>query len=468
MRAKTAAAIAGLAMGVSANAEQVRAHACFPGEDGNLTGVVLLLDHEPAELMRGMSLPPANSVTILDNGPSGNRYDLVFVGDGYTAGQLGLFAQHAQNGLDDLMTQEPFLEYASYFNAHIVEVISAESGVDNDPNQGISRDTALDMGFWCGGTERALCVSTSKALSYALNAPDVQQTLAVANSTKYGGVGYPSLDLGTYSGGNALAPEIAIHELGHSMGDLADEYTYGGSQVYGGPEPAAENVSVFEEADMLAMETKWHLWLGDSTPGFDGPVSTYEGGNYSEQGIYRPTPNSKMRNLGRPFNLPSVGELLFELYREVNAIESYSPTQNTVNGFATLSVSTMQPATHDLEIRWFLGSELVAEGAPSLDVSTLDLGVGTHLITARVTDPTPWVRDEMLRLIGLSDTRTWTVQMSLPGDVTGDGTVNFTDLNLLIAFYGQSGPGNAADIDGDGIVGFSDLNILLSNFGESI
>lgn len=452
--------------GAAASAETITAHACFPGEDGNLTGVVLMLDVEPVELFRGG--PPANSITILDNGPSSNRYDLVFVGDGYTASEQGLFAQHAQNGLDDLINQEPFLEYASYFNAHIVEVISNESGVDNDPNQGISRDTALDMGFWCGGTERALCVNTSKALQYATNAPEAQQTLAVANSTKYGGVGYPSLDLGTFSGGNGVAPEIAIHELGHSMGDLADEYTYGGSQVYGGSEPSAENVSIYDEQEMLDIEAKWHLWIGDSTPGFDGPISTYEGGNYSEQGIYRPSPNSKMRNLGRPFNLPGVGELVLELYREVNAIDEFSPASGTVDGDAVLSVTPMQPATHDLDVSWFIDGTEVATGVNTLDVSTLGLSAGNHSVVVRVTDPTPWIRDEMLRLIGLSDVRTWLVRVSLPGDITGDGQVNFSDLNLLLALYGTTGSGIAADIDGNGIVGFSDLNILLSNFGDSL
>lgn len=51
------------------------------------------------------------------------------------------------------------------------------------------------------------------------------------------------------------------------------------------------------------------------------------------------------------------------------------------------------------------------------------------------------------------------------GDINGDGDVDFTDLNILLAAFGTSGsvPG---DIDGDGQVTFSDLTILLSAWGS--
>ena len=73
------------------------------------------------------------------------------MGDGYLAGQMALFATHANSGLVDLLEQEPFKTYQTFFNAYRVDVVSNEAGVDNDPVQGIQRDTALDMGFWCSG-----------------------------------------------------------------------------------------------------------------------------------------------------------------------------------------------------------------------------------------------------------------------------------------------------------------------------
>ena len=49
------------------------------------------------------------------------------------------------------------------------------------------------------------------------------QTLAIFNSFTYGGIG--GVDA-TTSGGSPQGPLISLHELGHSLGTLADEYPY--------------------------------------------------------------------------------------------------------------------------------------------------------------------------------------------------------------------------------------------------
>jgi hypothetical protein len=43
--------------------------------------------------------------------------------------------------------------------------------------------------------------------------------------------------------------------------------------------------------------------------------------------------------------------------------------------------------------------------------------------------------------------------------------VNFTDLNSVLASFGQSGEGLTGDVNGDGVVNFTDLNEVLANFG---
>ncbi len=53
-----------------------------------------------------------------------------------------------------------------------------------------------------------------------------------------------------------------------------------------------------------------------------------------------------------------------------------------------------------------------------------------------------------------------------PGDVNGDGVINFADLNIVLSSFGAGVvPGTNGDIDGNGVVNFADLNILLSGFG---
>lgn len=55
-----------------------------------------------------------------------------------------------------------------------------------------------------------------------------------------------------------------------------------------------------------------------------------------------------------------------------------------------------------------------------------------------------------------------------PGDANGDRVVNFTDLNIVLSFFGQSVPvGTNGDLNGDARVDFLDLNIVLSFIGQS-
>lgn len=54
-----------------------------------------------------------------------------------------------------------------------------------------------------------------------------------------------------------------------------------------------------------------------------------------------------------------------------------------------------------------------------------------------------------------------------PGDVTGDGVVNFADLNTVLTNFGQSGDPIAGDTNSDCLVNFADLNVVLSAFGQT-
>src|SRR4051794_26550661 len=68
--------------------------------------------------------------TVINNGPSSNRIDIVIIGDGYTTADLGKYATDVQTFVLDIFQQQPFSEYKSYFNVHRVDAFSAESGID--------------------------------------------------------------------------------------------------------------------------------------------------------------------------------------------------------------------------------------------------------------------------------------------------------------------------------------------------
>ncbi|GAA1280245.1 M64 family metallopeptidase [Saccharothrix xinjiangensis] len=238
----------------------------------------------------------ADVVAVQQTGAPDQRFDLVFVGDGYTAAEIGIFHSHVVSKWAELSAVEPFASYKQYFNVWQVNVVSPQSGVDHDPTLGVARDTALDMGFWCQGrdtqTERLLCVNQTKAGQFAALAPGSDQVIALGNTAKYGGAGG---GVATAAGANDQAGQIAVHELGHSIGGLADEYDYPYDRHTGG-EPTEVNVT----ADPTG--SKWAGYLGRSSPD-GGVVGAFEGARYYRFGLYRPTENSIMRTLGREFNL---------------------------------------------------------------------------------------------------------------------------------------------------------------------
>lgn len=262
--------------------------------DGTITKVVAA---NPAAQPRAKASlrVRATVVTIQQTGAPEDRFDLVFVGDGYTSTEQALFHEHVLSKWAELSSVEPFKSYRNYFNVWQVNAVSVDSGVDDNPEGNDDKRTALDMGFWCKGTtptiERLLCVDEDEAHSFAALAPEADQIIALGNTTKYGGAGG---GVATAAGGNAQAGQIVVHELGHSIGHLADEYFSPG--VYTGSEPPEINAS------KLADGSKWAEYLGQESPD-GGVVGVFEGSKYYGTGLYRPTDNSIMRTLGRQYNL---------------------------------------------------------------------------------------------------------------------------------------------------------------------
>ena len=430
-------------------------------KDGRFDGGRLLM--EMSETTNFVEQGIAGVTTIIDNGPTDNRIDIVFVGDGYTVSDLDDYEDHVQNALDGFFGIEPLESYLPLFNVHRVDVLSNESGVDNDP-QGTYRDTAMDMTFWCNNIERLLCVNVSSAWSYTNNAPDVDSILAVANSSKYGGAGYSSSEIGTFSGDNANSVDVAIHEFGHSMGNLADEYFYT-NDTYTGSEPGPLNVSIYDYDEMLASGTKWANWLGENDSAWDGLCSTYEGAMYHEFGIYRPSNNSMMRALARPFNQISAESFIIEFYKIVEPLDAHASLGPKYIG-DDIYITPIE-MTHAYDIEWTVNGKQV-NLSNSFTVASLGLPVGTHTVAVTVVDPTPWVRNETARNTYMTQSVSWPVVIDepfCPEDINGDGTVNVTDLLSVIGAWGSCS-GCSEDLNSDGSVNVTDLLQVIENWGS--
>ncbi|MFJ6378390.1 M64 family metallopeptidase [Kitasatospora sp. NPDC092039] len=351
-------------------------------------------------------VPGDGEVTALvRNGEPATKLDVVVVGDGYTAQEQEKFRTDATQKWQELTSVEPYAAYRGLFNVWAVSAVSPESGVTGDPDQATVRHTALGSYFWCDGVERLLCVDEKAVESYAAKAPQADLVLVVANTAKYGGAGYNDVKspvgyegIATVAGGNAKSGQIAVHEIGHSLGKLADEYVYEGQGTYHGDEPAEANISTLTADRMRRQGAKWSRWLGQASPD-GGTVGTYEGGGYYPTGLYRPTENSIMRSLGREFNLPGREAMIAGFYRHATPLTSPTAQGSRLTATDRLTVDLPVAGTR---LRWYLdGRELPRlADRTALDLAELKLTgprSRPHLLTAVATDPTPAVADPALR-----------------------------------------------------------------------
>lgn len=242
---------------------------------------------------------------VLFNGPTTRKYDIVFVGDGFTssaADQLK-FNDAVLSAIDALRNKAPYAAYICAFNIWRVNVISPESGIDH-PLAGVTRNTELNCTFGDNviAPERVIYSSTPALITEAANyAPAYEAVYVLVNDTQYGGAAGSIV----FTSLNSSMQEVIVHELGHFTGHLADEYTCyfcdGRSEpAYSGPEPESVNLTTNVNRSTL----KWGSFVAattalpttiDSPPGV---VGAWAGGGYAPAGIYRPRNNCLMRSLG--------------------------------------------------------------------------------------------------------------------------------------------------------------------------
>ncbi|WP_078859598.1 M64 family metallopeptidase [Streptomyces rubellomurinus] len=358
----------------------------------------------PHQALRADLRAPAAAPTfdIRRTGDPANRITLVLLGDGYTAADQELFRQQADKAWHALMDIEPFRTYQGFFNIRRVEVVSEASGIAETETRGRNPSTPLGMHFWCEGTARLLCADEGATARYAGDSAGPQYLIALANSAEYGGAGGTGVT--TLAGGSPDAGRIIQHEIGHTVGDLGDEYD-------SAPDDADyPNLSTLNADDMRKKQTKWWRWLGAESPDGGGTIGAYRSAN----GLYRPTQDSVMRTLGSAYNLPSREAIIEELYRKVRPTDPPAPAPGEVAGRPRLDVRPL-PLTgaRQLRVEWKLDGAPVPPQAVDggrLDTALLDLEPGrTATVTATVRDTTDWVRDEAFRDKYMTRSVSWTL-----------------------------------------------------------
>ena len=179
---------------------------------------------DPKDKFIDTSRPPSPGplVTIQKSGEPATKVDLLIMGDGYTAAEHTKFESDARHFTEILFTRSPFREHRTDFNVWGLCPPSEESGISR-PSSGIHRRSPLGTTYDTFDTERYILTPENRALrDFASYAP-YEFVEILVNGATYGGGGIFNL-YATVAADSEWAPYVFVHEFGHHIAGLADEY----------------------------------------------------------------------------------------------------------------------------------------------------------------------------------------------------------------------------------------------------
>jgi hypothetical protein len=147
------------------------------------------------------------------------KFHILVMGSDYDSSNMSGFSAVANSLKNFFLLKEPFLSYSSDTEIHIFS-------------------NTADLGCYsgCAGIDRLICCNSDMVVSAAASSPYLYDEIIVVHNTDvYGGGGYresgTAYKINSYStfavvyAGN-WHKEVALHEFGHSFGNLCDEYSY--------------------------------------------------------------------------------------------------------------------------------------------------------------------------------------------------------------------------------------------------
>ena len=330
--------------------------------------------------------------------PRSDGLHWVITGDGFTADQQQDLLRAAV-AMAKSVTEAPELAlHARVLNVHVLAAVSEDSGVVSHGTRG--HRTAFTAALGCSGVERVACLNWDRVYT-ALMAERVpfDAVGVVLNTDVYVGSASAS---GLIVSRHPLAPAITLHEMGHLLAGLGDEYVdenASGNLGRGYREGKYPNVTTLSDPLLIP----WRHWFTDparipEAPGETG-VGRFEGAFYSAHGFYRPMHDSVMRTLGGAMGEVNTEAWLRALYRAVPPLSAAYPGQRVVTGHAgdwvEFEIASPWPAEL-MSIRWFVdGAEVESARAPYGHVLLAD--GGRHEVRVSIEDRSGAIRDPSAR-----------------------------------------------------------------------
>jgi hypothetical protein len=201
--------------------------------------------------------------TIEENGIASEKLDIVILGDGYSSAEMEKFRKDARRLSEALLSAEPFNAQRKNINIRAVETPGVESGV-NKPHHGVYKRTPLSVSYSTFDSERYALTYDNKTVRDVASAVPYDFMVILINERTYGGGGIYNLYT-TVSADNKFSEYIMVHEMGHHLAALADEY-YTSSVSYEAPkitlEPWEPNVTALLDPSNV----KWKTMVDAGTP----------------------------------------------------------------------------------------------------------------------------------------------------------------------------------------------------------
>lgn len=171
--------------------------------------------------------PKFNVTKVIDGGSDEECLNFVIMGDGFTASEQGKFREEAKRVSDNIANDKFYKSNIEKINVYAVETISQQSGVGVGPvdkPKEVVNNYFGTMFEYAEGVRRLIYTPNyGKVMDTAKNhVPSYDEVVILSNSTEYGGGGGSFAVLSI----NTNAPDVLLHEVGHSFGNLADEYWY--------------------------------------------------------------------------------------------------------------------------------------------------------------------------------------------------------------------------------------------------
>jgi hypothetical protein len=281
----------------------------------------------------GYTPPPGyadREVVRLQSATVGKGVNLVMMGDGYTAKDMGIgdgkYERDMRAATESFFSVYPYSVYRDHFNVYMVAAISNEEGISVE-----STHTTVDTKFsclWEGSPSTGISCDANAVVEYLFEIPELENTdindvtvIIPINAYIYAGtcmMGFYGNEITNFGNGFSISmcpvgdtfKAIVVHEAGgHGFSKVMDEYIYYPDETIPDDEKNryiyyketlgwCENIDFYDDILLTS-------WKGFANMTKYDMVGTFEGAAMYGKGIWRPEYNSCMNNNVLYFNAPT-------------------------------------------------------------------------------------------------------------------------------------------------------------------